>query len=90
MGYIPTLFNDSIAQGVWTCRSHDIVAHEAGHAVLDSLQPDWKTLRGDQPSPENHALHEAFADITCIFSLLDQMDVCEAAMAHTKGSLPPS
>ena len=28
---------------VFTCRSLDIVAHEAGHAILDSLQPGWIT-----------------------------------------------
>ena len=30
--------------GIYTCRSLDIVAHVTGHALLDGLKPDWKSV----------------------------------------------
>jgi len=38
-------------------------------------------------SPETIATHESFADLTVIFSLLSQLDICELAMSETKGEL---
>ena len=29
---------------VYTCRAVDIVAHQTGHALLDGLQPKWKSV----------------------------------------------
>lgn len=69
---------------VYTCRSLDIVAHEAGHAILDGLKPGW--LMADQP-PQTGALHEAFGDLTAIFLALSQLDQCEAVIAQTKANL---
>nr|MDJ0949184.1 hypothetical protein [Alphaproteobacteria bacterium] len=68
---------------VYTCRSFDIVAHEVGHAVLDSLRPGyWGSWH-----PQTGGLHEAFGDITAILMMLAQMDQCEAIIAHSKGDL---
>ena len=68
---------------VYTCRSFDIVAHEVGHAVLDSLRPGyWNSWH-----PQTGGLHEAFGDITAILTMLAQMDQCEAIVAHSKGDL---
>ena len=68
---------------VYTCRSFDIVAHEVGHAVLDSLRPGyWNSWH-----PQTGGLHEAFGDITAILTMLAQMDQCEAIIAHSKGDL---
>ena len=75
-------FSDGV-KTIYACRSWDIVAHEAGHAVLDSLQPGWIT----SSNPQTGALHEAFGDLTSIFSVLDQLDMCELIVAHTKGNL---
>jgi hypothetical protein len=69
---------------VFTCRSFDIVAHEAGHAILDSLKPGWLGASGD---PESGALHEAFGDILAIFLTLSQLDQVEALIVQTKGDL---
>lgn len=69
---------------VYTCRSLDIVAHEAGHAVLDGLKPGW--LSGGNP-PQTGGLHEAFGDLTAIFLALSQLDQVEAAIALTKANL---
>jgi hypothetical protein len=70
---------------VFTCRSFDIVAHEAGHAVLDSLKPAW--IEADSFNPETGALHESFGDILSIFLALAQLDQVEALIVQTKGDL---
>jgi Zn-dependent metalloprotease len=44
---------------VYTCRSFDIVAHEAGHAYLDALKPSWWGYDG-----QTGAFHESFGDLT--------------------------
>lgn len=67
-----------------TCRSLDIVAHEAGHAILDGLKPGW--LGANQP-PQTGGLHEAFGDVTAIFLALAQPDQAEALVAMTRANL---
>ena len=69
---------------IFTCRSLDIVAHEAGHAVLDGMKPDW-LLAGNPP--QTGALHESFGDLTAIFLSLSQLDQVEAVIAQTKANL---
>lgn len=68
-----------------TCQSFDIVAHEAGHAVLDGLRPGYLTQGVDAK-----ALHEGFGDLTALFALLDQADVCEAVVVESRGNLRSS
>ena len=50
-------------QTVFTCLSHDIVAHEITHATIDG-QREFLT---DATSPDAAAFHEAFADIVALF-----------------------
>jgi len=65
---------------VYTCRSFDIVAHETGHAVLDALRPGyWNSWHS-----QTGGLHESFGDLTSIFTMLSQMDQCEAIIAESK------
>ncbi len=68
---------------VYTSRSFDVIAHEAGHAILDSLRPKYTESR----IPQTMALHESFGDITAIFGLLEQLDMCEAIIVQSKGNL---
>jgi hypothetical protein len=57
---------------VLTALSHDIVAHETTHAILDGIAPDLY----DAISPESLALHESIADLAAIFlTLLNDMVV---------------
>jgi hypothetical protein len=70
---------------IFTCRSLDIVAHEAGHAILDGLKPGWLGLSSNPP--QTGALHESFGDLTAIFLTLSQFDQVEAVIAQTKADL---
>ena len=68
---------------VWASESPDIVCHELGHAVLDSIRPDlW-----DATSHEAAAFHESFGDISAILSALQLPSVRAAVRAETGGKL---
>lgn len=69
---------------VFTCRSLDITAHEAGHAILDGLRPGWL---GVGNVPQTGGLHESFGDLTAVFLALAQFDQVEAFIALSKGNL---
>jgi hypothetical protein len=59
---------------VYTSESLDIISHEAGHAVLDAIQPDfWNTLL-----PEIDAFHEAFGDCSSMLTTLQNESVRKA------------
>ncbi len=66
--------------------SPDIVTHEQGHAVLDSIRPDlW-----DAPYFEVAAFHEGFGDLAAILVALDEPELARAAIEETKGLLDHS
>jgi len=69
---------------IYTCRSFAIVAHEVGHAALDSLKPEFLSSSWH---PETGGLHESFGDLTAMFTMLAQMDVCEAIIVESKADL---
>ncbi|MGD9161869.1 MAG: hypothetical protein PVG39_25890 [Desulfobacteraceae bacterium] len=51
---------------VYTCLSHDIIAHETGHAILDGLRPGFI----EDSSLQTTAFHEFVADLTAIVTSL--------------------
>jgi len=63
--------------------SADIVAHECGHAILDSIRPDLWSIQ----ALEIWALHEAFGDVTAICSALLYDNMIEKALQETGGDL---
>jgi hypothetical protein len=68
---------------VFTCLSHDVVAHEVTHALLDGLHPYF-----DEPSNVDVlALHEAFADIVALFQHFSFPEVLRHQIARTRGDL---
>lgn len=68
---------------VFTCLSHDIVAHEVTHAILDGVHQ-----RFDHPTnPDVLAFHEAFADIVALFEHFSLPDVLVQQIAETRGDL---
>jgi hypothetical protein len=68
---------------VFTCLSHDIIAHETTHALLDGLH-----RRFDEASnPDVWAFHEAFADIVALFQHFTFPDAIRQQIAQTRGDL---
>jgi len=86
-GYFPAV---AAAQGaqlpgglVFTCLSHDIVAHETTHALLDATLPKYlSAVNRDQL-----AFHEAFADVVALFQHFSFPDVLYHQIAQTRGDL---
>jgi hypothetical protein len=68
---------------VFTCLSHDIIAHELTHAVVD-------TIRGHFMEPTNLdvlAFHEAFADLVALFRHFSHRTVLLDTVQKTGGRL---
>lgn len=74
---------DAGARRVYTCLSHDVIAHETGHAILDGLRPYYF----ESSSVQTAAFHEFVADLTAIMiSLLNNSLRWEVARV-AKGDL---
>lgn len=80
-GYDPT-----VRKNIYSADSSDIVAHELGHAILDSLRPDFWNVQ----SFEVWALHESFGDIIAILSIMENKSILEMALKQTSGDLSKS
>lgn len=68
---------------IFTCLSHDIVAHEMSHALLDGLHPRF----GEPTNDDMLAFHEAFADIVALFQHFMMDDVLAFEITRTRGDL---
>jgi hypothetical protein len=87
LGYFPA--TDDRTSGeypggmVFTCLSHDVIAHEVTHALLDGFHEHFLEAT-------NHdvlAFHEAFADIVALFQHFTFPEVLAHQIARTKGDL---
>lgn len=85
-GYFPvTAYDRHNTPGtlVFTCLSHDIIAHEVTHALLDGVHP-----RFNEPTNlDVRAFHEAFADIVALFQHFSYPTVLENQIRRTRGYL---
>ncbi len=68
---------------VFTCLSHDIVAHETTHALVDGLHPYFL----EPSNMDIWALHEALADIVALFQHFTYPEVLKHQIARTAGDL---
>lgn len=86
-GYFSSVPVDNISHMpdslVFTCLSHDIIAHEVTHAILDGMHYHY-----NEPSnPDVLAFHEAFADIIALFQHFTFPDVLKNQIELTRGDL---
>jgi len=73
-------FRGTDRKHVFTCLSHDVVAHEATHALLDGLRNTYTV-----PShPDQAGLHEGFADIVALLSVFGLRDVVRALLPEMR------
>jgi hypothetical protein len=68
---------------VFTCLSHDVVAHETTHALLDGFHEYFL----EPTNADVLAFHEAFADIVALFQHFTFPEVLEHQIAKTRGDL---
>ena len=85
-GYFPVSVKDeSNTPGtlVFSCLSHDIIAHETTHALLDGVHPRFN----EAVNPDVLAFHEAFADMVALFQHFSYPGVLHDQIARTRGNL---
>lgn len=89
-GYFPATSDRSSGQYpgglVFTGLSHDVVAHETTHALLDGFHEHFM----EATNRDVLAFHEAFADIVALFQHFTFPDALRHQIARTRGDLGAS
>jgi len=70
-------------QRVFTCLSHDIIAHEITHAIIDGI----RTYFTEPTNPDVLAFHEGFADLAALFRHFCHQEVLLDTIQKTGGQL---
>src|SRR5262245_40425326 len=73
-------------QIMFTCLSHDIIAHEVTHALVDRLRPFFNVAT----NPHVRAFHEGFADIVAVFQRLSFRDLVQRELQGVHGDIRKS
>jgi hypothetical protein len=68
---------------VFSCLSHDIVAHETTHALLDGMHRRYVHAS----NPDVRAFHEGFADIVALFQHFTYPDILRHQISTTRGEI---
>ena len=86
-GYFPASADDPgdhvPGSMVFTCLSHDIIAHETAHALLDGMHRRLNRAT----NPDMLAFHEAFADIVALFQHFTFREILRHQIARTRGDI---
>jgi subtilisin family serine protease len=86
-GYFEASANDPgdhvTGSAVYTCLSHDIIAHETTHAILDGMHSRFN----EATNPDVLAFHEAFADIVALMQHFTIPEILENEINRTRGNL---
>jgi hypothetical protein len=69
-GYFPSLDGK---RKIFSCLSHEVIAHETTHALLDGLRERYSY----PSSPQQSGFHEGFADIVAMLSIFSEQTVVE-------------
>lgn len=67
---------------VYSCLSHDIIAHEVTHAIIDGMFSRFM----EPTHPDVPAFHEALSDVVALFQHFTFTDVMQHEIAKTKGN----
>lgn len=82
-GYYKSKAKGEFAATVYACLSHDTVAHEVTHALLDGLRAHFSR----PTSSDVLAFHEGFADLVAVFQHFSYEQVVRTAIRNSHGVL---
>lgn len=68
---------------IFTALSHDVVAHETTHALLDALRSSFAV----PTNPDVPAFHEGFSDLVALFLHFTYPGVVEEAIRQSRGAV---
>ncbi|MER8733481.1 hypothetical protein NKJ46_32860 [Mesorhizobium sp. M0166] len=74
------------SQTIFTCLSHDIIAHEVTHAIVHRLRPYFL----EATNRDVLAFHEAFSDVVALFQRFSYRDLLANHIQASEGKLQES
>lgn len=68
---------------VFSCLSHDVIAHETTHALLDGMHGYFS----EPTNPDVFAFHEGFSDLVALFQHFSYAGVLRSQVSRARGNL---